>query len=41
MTPMTVLRNTLGKEVRAKIRIEMHELTIIDINVHQLTMKSQ
>jgi len=41
MTPITMLRNALGKEVRAKIRIKMYELTIIDINVHQLTMKSQ
>ena len=29
MTPITMLRNALGKEVRAKIRIEMYELTII------------
>ena len=41
MTPITMLRNALGKEVRAKIRIKMYELTIISINVHQLTMKSQ
>jgi len=33
-----MLKNALGKEVRAMICIEMHELTIIDINVHQLTV---